>query len=138
MDLLWTSDLAIGVDTIDEQHRELLKRLNDLRSAINQGKGKEEIENTFTFLADYAIEHFSAEERYMTKYGYPGYRSHKAEHESFIKNFLELRKKFTNLEQQRGITSFLVIEMQRHLYDWLINHIGKVDKALGRYLLDVM
>jgi hemerythrin len=33
-----------------------------------------------------------------------------------------------------GISSRLVIDLQSFLVDWLINHISKVDKALGSFL----
>jgi hemerythrin len=138
MDLQWTSDLSVGVDEIDDQHKELFQRLNNLRIAMGQGKSRAEIGKTVKFLQDYVVEHFATEERHMGRYGYPAFGAHKAEHEAFIKDFSAFKKKLENIEIHGGITSFLAIEMQRRLYDWLINHIGRIDKALGNYLVDVM
>ncbi len=138
MDLQWTPALSVGVNEIDDQHKELFQRLNNLRIAISQGKGRAEIGKTVKFLEDYVIEHFTTEEKHMGRYGYPAYGAHKAEHDAFIKDFSTFKKKLENIETRGGITSFLIIEMQRRLYDWLINHIGKVDKVLGNYLIDVM
>ena len=39
-----------GVDKIDEQHKVLFERINDLIEACNQGKGKETVAELITFL----------------------------------------------------------------------------------------
>jgi len=40
MAIQWTENLATGIDTIDEQHKELIVRVNSLLDACQQGKGK--------------------------------------------------------------------------------------------------
>ena len=30
----WTQDMAVGIESIDEQHRQLFKRISDLLQAI--------------------------------------------------------------------------------------------------------
>jgi hemerythrin len=34
----WTEDLSVGVETIDNQHKELFSRINSLADAIRLGK----------------------------------------------------------------------------------------------------
>ena len=34
----WTEDLTVGVEAIDNQHKELFSRINSLADAIRQGK----------------------------------------------------------------------------------------------------
>ncbi len=134
MELRWTNDLSVGVQEIDNQHKELFERINNLRAAMSQGKGRAEIGKTVKFLEEYVVEHFSMEEKYMGKYSYGAYLVHKAEHEAFIKDFADFKKKLEGLELRGGITSFLTIDVQRRLVDWLLNHIAKIDKALGAFL----
>lgn len=43
MAIEWTDELATGVNKIDNQHKELFKRINNLLDACNQGKGKDEV-----------------------------------------------------------------------------------------------
>ena len=62
MAIEWTEDLATGVNKIDNQHKELFKRINNLLEACNQGRGKNEVEKVIKFLDDYVIIHFSEEE----------------------------------------------------------------------------
>ena len=40
----WTKDLATGVNEIDDQHKELLKNMNELLVACRHGKGRDVIE----------------------------------------------------------------------------------------------
>jgi hemerythrin len=138
MELRWTSDLSVGVQEIDNQHKELFERINSLRTAMSLGKGRTEIGKTVKFLEEYVVEHFSTEEKYMSRYDYGAYLVHKAEHQAFIKDFSEFKKKLEGLESQGGITSFLTIDVQHRLVDWLLNHIGKIDKSLGAFLATEM
>jgi len=130
MGYTWTTALSVGVEEIDEQHKELINRFNALLAAASQGKGKQEIGSIILFLNDYVIKHFSDEEKLQVKYSYPQYLSHKAEHKRFIEDFGRLKQE---LEAQ-GVTSSIVIAVQRRVGDWLINHICKVDQELGKYI----
>ena len=42
----WTQDMAVGIETIDEQHKELFKRISDLLQAIREHRCKSEIDGT--------------------------------------------------------------------------------------------
>ncbi len=130
MAYVWTSALAVGVNQIDEQHKELFRRINALIDAASQGKGKGEIGSVVDFLSDYVVSHFRDEEKLQIKSGYPGYQSHRAAHVKFMQDFTTLKKEFA----QQGATSAMVIAVQRRVGDWLVNHIYKTDKELGSYL----
>jgi len=73
----WTEDLSVGVETIDNQHKELFSRINSLADAIRQGKCTYIIHGVVTFLEDYAASHFSAEEAFMQHHAYPEYQQHR-------------------------------------------------------------
>jgi hemerythrin len=130
MALTWTQDLSVGVKEIDAQHRELFKRINSLLEAMSQGKGKGEISPLLAFLEDYVIEHFRTEEGYMVRHGYPDYRSHRELHKGFTKDFRDIKKDL----EAKGLSSVLVISVQRHICDWWREHVAKRDKAFGNYL----
>lgn len=130
MAINWTEDLRVGVDTIDNQHKELFNRINNLLDACTHGKGSEEVKRTLNFLSDYVITHFGTEERLMARYNYPDYASHKEKHEKFNKEFAELKMRI-----QKEATGLLTTLGTNHLLiDWWLNHIGKVDKELGAFL----
>lgn len=130
MSIQWTADLSVGVDSIDAQHKQLFKIVNDLLDAMRVGKGKGEVAKVLGFLESYVIEHFGAEERAMAQQQYPGYAGHKAEHEAFIKDFLNLKGQ----HEAGGPNIALVIEVNNRVCTWLRNHIAHTDKALGSFI----
>jgi hemerythrin len=130
MAIEWSEDLATGVNEIDNQHKELFKRINNMLEACNQGKGKEEVDKVIKFLEDYVVTHFTAEEKYMTTFDYPEYSAHKSQHLWFIENFSGLKRKI----ETEGVGVHIVILTNNLVVDWLINHIRKLDKALGGFL----
>lgn len=130
MAITWKEDLRIGVEQIDNQHKELLGRIDNLFEACNKGKGKEEVIKVIDYLGEYVVTHFSDEEDLQKKYAYPEYNNHKAMHTQFIKDF-EVLKGSLNKD---GVSPGLVIRMNKLLIDWLLNHIKKTDKELGAFI----
>ena len=125
----WTDDLATGSEIIDEQHKELFKRINSLMEACRQGKGKGEIDGIMHFLDDYVITHFHEEEKYMQEHAYSGYAKHKAEHLLLLENFRILKAEFEN----EGPGFYLVLRTKELIVHWLLDHIRKVDRSLGAF-----
>lgn len=130
MPIEWTKDLATGVDEIDNQHKELFRRINNLLEACMQAKGKDEVGNVINFLEEYVIEHFDAEEAIQKQRNYPDHKSHKALHDEFRKNFAELKRQL----ESEGPGLPLVLHTNRIVVDWLIKHIGRIDKTLGAFI----
>jgi hemerythrin len=130
MAIKWHESLSVGVPEIDQQHQELFRRLNQLLEACNQGKGKESVRELVNFLQAYVVEHFAAEEKLQKQHGFPGYAEHRAKHADFVRAAGEL--KFT-LEEQ-GPTLPFIIAVNKTVVDWLVQHIGKMDKEFGRFL----
>ena len=131
MDLIsWTPDLAVHVDKIDEQHKELFKRFNQVGDAIWEGKGKEEIGKFLGFMAEYVVVHFRDEEDIMLQNDYPGYSTQKSAHETFTKQMMEIKAKFDNGEADTP----LVVKVVEELGSWFKNHIRTLDLALGNFI----
>ncbi|MCA1961600.1 MAG: bacteriohemerythrin [Desulfomonile sp.] len=126
----WTPRLTTHVDTIDEQHKELYQRLNSVVDAIMQGKGKEEVEQFINFLLEYTRFHFGTEERYMEQFQYPGILTHKTDHERLTREVQTMAEQL----RSRGADSMLVVSVTQQMGQWLGDHIGTIDTALGRYL----
>lgn len=126
----WSTSLATGVDLIDQQHQELIRRINQLLEACTQGKGKEAVGETLNFLEDYVKTHFSAEEKLQRDHHYPEYPAHKQLHDEFIQDVSRLKQEFAN----EGATLRLVAVINRRVVDWLTQHIMKVDKALAAFV----
>ncbi len=130
----WSKELVTGVDEIDSQHKELFMKINNLLSAGEQNHAKEKVKETIRYLEGYVKTHFGTEEKYMTRYNYPDYTSHKTEHERFIKNFKELIGKFEGFDYKISAEIIVMSDTEKLLGDWWTNHITKTDKALGNFL----
>jgi len=132
MALQFTPDLSTTVAEIDDQHKELFKRVDGLLVALRSGAGtgRDELVRTIQFLTDYVVFHFGIEEKYMDQYGYVDRSQHKAQHELFVKTFLRLKDRLL-LE---GINAQNIEDTKQLVVDWLINHIRYSDKGLGLFL----
>lgn len=130
MAIQWKEDLSTGSVKIDNQHKEIFRRINGLLDACNEGKGKTEVCGVIDFIDDYIVTHFGEEEKYMVAHGYPGYAEHKKEHEKFIKNFLALKKQVDT----DGPGVHTVIATNQMVVAWFLDHIRKVDKQLGAFM----
>jgi hemerythrin len=126
----WNDSLSVGIQEIDNQHRELIKKLNILAEYIQQKKGKDKIGTTLRFMKDYSKIHFDCEEEHMAKYEYPGLEKQKREHEKFKAT---AEKLIRDLEKKKDMELF-ASQVQRFLIDWLILHIKSVDKKFGEFL----
>ena len=126
----WDESLSVGVELIDSQHKEWIKRLNDVSAAIQSGRGASRIAATLDFLVEYTQFHFGTEERFMTDHEYAELDAHKAKHQ-------ELTDTIKNLEQdfeEDGATQALATAINTFLTNWLVKHIREVDLRFGAFL----
>ncbi len=126
---VWTEELSVGVETIDSQHREIFRAFNALLSDSG-GPSPEELPWMIGFLEDYVVNHFGMEELYMRRLSYPGFPAHKNEHVEFIGRFYDLRDEF----DAQGANPATADRLGRFIGDWLVDHIGRIDKALGEFM----
>jgi hemerythrin len=127
---VWTEDLSVKVDMIDEQHRELLKQMNDFFRAVLSGKGLEQVHDAIDFLTAYVDLHFRTEEFFMRKYKYPLYDSHRKQHELLTAEVLKAAQRIKETEQTRDV----IVGLASKMGGWILDHVLKVDKNLGLYL----
>ena len=130
MALQWEPRLAVGVASIDSQHKQLIDALNGLLAAMASSRGKEEVGKLLKFLGDYTVTHFADEERLMAKARYPQADAHKREHEAFIIEFKELAADFA----KSGPSTSLTLKLNGKVCEWLRQHIAVTDKDLAAVL----
>ncbi|MDA8100091.1 MAG: bacteriohemerythrin [Nitrospiraceae bacterium] len=131
----WTQDMAVGIETIDSQHRELFKRINNLLTAIKEHRCKAEIDGTIKFLDEYALFHFTEEEQRMEKAGYDGLADHKVHHATYMKNISDLKAEAA-LPRVQGMSYELSVTANQIIVDWIVDHIMKIDKKFGEFVKD--
>ena len=126
----WRDDLSVGNTFIDNDHRHLIALMSNLHIAMDEGKGRKVLEAVLSDLIQYTQEHFKREEDVMQGMRYAEFLQHKQEHDKLTFEVLLLRKRFVNGEVH------LTGEIAMFLYDWLFDHIMKVDKKLAKAILD--
>ncbi|GFO69135.1 hypothetical protein GMLC_27140 [Geomonas limicola] len=124
----WSSDLSVGIETIDEQHLKLIELLQGLEDAVRIGKDAGLIEDTITNLFNYAKVHFATEEDLLKKHKYPEEKLHQMEHNKFITKAFEFRENFD--ARKPGLN----IEVVNFLSSWILSHIQITDQRYTRYL----
>ncbi|MCF7848480.1 MAG: bacteriohemerythrin [Kiritimatiellales bacterium] len=129
----WNDDLSIGDELIDEQHKALIKRLNDVARAMEEQQGEREITRTLEFLSDYTCFHFAAEEKQMELAGYPGLEIQKRNHSEFLKTLKNLENDF----YEEGATRPLAESINTFLFNWLTKHIKGLDREFAVFLSDI-
>lgn len=126
----WSESLEIGVEEVDEQHKELVHRVNEFYAAIKENKTKEQALRILKYLSSYVVVHFADEERLQVRFNYPGYLEHKKIHTDFIKTVKEL----TQEVEKDGVGTMTFASIAATLSNWLVNHISMQDKKIGAYL----
>lgn len=85
-------------------------------------------------LKRYTIEHFSREEEYMTKAGFPGLGEHLKEHENFNEWLETIRSTYARFPQSPFIIGDSVND---YLQCWLRHHILTEDMKYRDYILSL-
>ncbi len=128
MDLIKWSDerMSIGIKLIDDEHKELVKIINDLGLSIHKNCQRTEILTIVDRLIDYSKYHFAREEKYFKKFNYENAIEHKEQHNIFINKFEKIRK---DIEEQDDLCNIILSEeVFLYLIEWLLNHITGSDK----------
>ena len=129
-EIKWDDSLSVGIELIDEQHKELIKKIKDLSEAVAAARGLEKVLQTLEFMIDYTEFHFSTEEKYMYNLDFPGRDAHKKMHEEFKSTLNEMVSEF----EEEGATAQLSEWVNNYLINWLVNHIKSVDTKLSHFL----
>jgi len=138
MEIVWTQEMSVYDEKIDNQHKRLLNQLNDLKKELSSGVDIDPLRKIIDFFGKYAKEHLDYEEVYMKEHSFPGLEKHKKIHDSFRKYFEDFQKKFHAVYSSSSFSAkdikVLLIEAEKFLADWWINHILKEDHKYAVYI----
>ncbi|MFC1760498.1 bacteriohemerythrin [Planctomycetota bacterium] len=128
--LQWNDNLSVGIEQIDDQHRQWIEYYNNAAQAVAAHQDQTLVAKTLGFLIDYTEVHFSTEEKQMVECDYPERSTHKVKHD-------ELRNTLANLTrdyEEEGVHRELASAIDTFLGNWLIQHIQDVDKKFGAFV----
>src|SRR5665647_1088741 len=128
----WNKNFNTGLPAIDEQHKNLVRLLNQLASHGAFNSEIPALNVIFDELANYAVYHFQTEEAIWHEYlpEDPMEAMHKEVHDKFISTVLRLK----NEEPTKSVDS-KIEEILAFLTRWLVSHILEDDMYLAKVVL---
>jgi hemerythrin len=117
----WNESYSVGVPSLDDQHKILIRLINQLHHLDNSGADLRDVMDRLDW---YVHEHFSLEESLMEKAGYQQLDSHIKEHREFEH---WLRSAQSHMATSGSGVGFLAKSVNDHLNEWLVKHILVVD-----------
>jgi len=130
--MLWNDSLATGNETVDNQHKEIFKLVQDVLDSDAFENKKEKVEAALNFLAKYAVMHFGDEEKLMNESSYPEYAQHKAQHDGFVREVTAFVLKYGQEGENVDVSDVI----RNFVYTWLIEHVTGSDKKMAEYYKD--
>jgi len=127
--LQWNDSLSIGVDSIDSQHKELIRIVNELITCIDSGNIESNAIKIMHELKEYTVLHFVDEEKYMNSIKYNKINEHRAAHNqlkhsvSFFQSSLYHHECF---DKEKSIT---------FIKHWLLDHVLGEDMKIKEFIL---
>jgi len=129
----WSDLLSVGISKMDDEHKELFSRINDLLKALLGQGGNHDLPSLVSRVNEYIQYHFRDEEKMLESYKYPGLNEQKKLHSIYENEFRIIEEKLRSGEFDAG----LLIEIQDKIVNWLLEHIGRVDKKYGDYINNI-
>jgi hemerythrin len=122
MTIQWDDKMSVGVPVLDEDHKTLIRLINDYTDALDNDEGLMVTDSIFAALGDYVHYHFTREEGIMELAGYPNLETHKKSHRALEEHFMDLRESYVLYPNSAAEE-----KVKKFLEDWLCSHILKVD-----------
>lgn len=122
----WSEAFATGDTKVDEQHKILFAKFNELSEKSAAGHSPEVLEGMVSFLGVYARTHFTYEELCMKRHKCPAAQSNEEAHRKFLATF----QSFNERLKKEGPSLALMKDLQTTGENWLRSHIMKVDTQL--------
>ncbi len=126
--LEWDASLSVGVQPIDEQHRQLFALLDELQRANTEEREATVRREIVADLIDYTKIHFAFEETLLTRHGYPELGSHREAHTKLAAQVESYAA------AAHGGVGPLGAELYFFLRTWLNGHIRGSDRRYGPFL----
>lgn len=122
----WTDALLTGIQEIDQQHQVLFDVVARLELAVSTEDKWSAVHFALLELENFVNIHFAVEEALLRLHGYPDLEAHIADHRKFSAALMEIEK--------RSIREDVSADMTELVGNWLVNHIGVVDRAYVSFL----
>ena len=122
--LTWKPEYAVGVESVDFEHQEMIELINTIYDAIEDKKDLASIEHFLGEVHATISAHFALEERVMRNANYDEFEAHKEDHEELLDEIRTLMDEFFDVPD-KGLQ-----QLQKNLSDWFAGHFSTFDARL--------
>ena len=122
----WNTSLAIGIETIDNQHQKIFEHLLALENSVAKRDPWHIVRFLLAQLAEYMKFHLAVEEAMLEIVRYPRQTDHCQAHAKIMEQIAELEKQL----QRTGSETNLV----RFFEDWFVRHVLGDDRHYADYV----
>jgi hemerythrin len=126
--IVWNNDYCTGIPEIDSQHSKIIEQINYLIDNYNHKAKASLNQDIILFLDKYGEEHFSTEEKFLSKINYPDLDNHIKMHQAFKLRTVKSAVKV--LKGQEDVSE----ETISFLKNWWTDHILKADMEFKNFI----
>ena len=121
----WESEYSVGVKEIDDQHIELMEKINDLisRSINNPDDGVRCFEEMMNAVIERSEIHFRTEENLLQKTDYKVFEDHKKEHDELMAKVESIKSEIKKMKVKSDLYN-----LTTSFREWFLSHILLYDK----------
>jgi hemerythrin-like metal-binding protein len=123
----WDEKYSVGIQSIDDQHKEIFRILDQLFLELKSGKAQQSILQTINELQIYASSHFHKEEYFFREFNFAESAEHIIEHQQFTEKIAALK---ADAKAGKLGSSF---ELLHYLKVWINHHILEVDMKYSEH-----
>jgi hemerythrin-like metal-binding protein len=125
----WKDEFAVGVASVDHEHRQLIQLINDLHASLSNRPSKEAISLVLGEIHAKIAAHFALEERVMRERRYDKFEDHKSDHERLLDEIRDIMDRY-EADSYFNYETALATE----LHDWFAIHFRTKDARLHKTL----
>lgn len=125
----WQENFAIGIESVDYEHRQLIGLINSLHGGLTANAAKEDISRFLGEVDARISAHFALEEKEMRDLRYDQFAEHKADHERLLDQIRDIADAF-----ESGAYANFDRVLETHLKAWFTEHFSTQDARLHHFL----
>lgn len=124
--LEWNETLDVKVKAMNDEHKELIRLMNELHDKNEAKASKDVLTNALGKLKRYTIKHFDDEEKFLESVNFPELKTHKNIHKMLL-------DKLAKYEEQFLASGVMGKDFFEFLSFWLKSHIKGIDTKYSKY-----
>lgn len=130
-EIAWRDEFSTGIGSVDHEHRELVRLLNDVVAMLDKDADHDEVLDALGEVNAKISAHFALEETIMQGANYVDLEPHKEDHERLLDEIRDIMDAYEEGDYESRRDDFVI-----RLSNWFVTHFSTMDSKLHHSLLD--